>query len=366
MNNAGRDHQRNQNVVQWIMNEVMYVFGTVWRVLRPLVGVVLAIAIVIKVAQLVILPTACQFSTVRVLIGEHCSSVSENNGTSSSVKLPPIGPFIEKSTSLAEILANSDVSAPERMIEVKLSITELIVTLGYSNIDSLAKQELLTHFTALRKSIQNTADELSGLAAAFDTTIDYLHSYAEHVLEHLTRESSSSNQLIHDGQKSIEQSFNDYVLLVEKKLERCLHKAQNTHRHLNEIQEQLSTIRDLLEKNKVHTQNELDQLEHENILVKLYRFTLGNGQIDQMKFERNLNVLNGFISFVRSVIANTDNIVLKLKKFKNDAEQVEETVSEMTIQSISIEAHIELLQKATNRLIASKETFNGKKRLNQR
>ena len=368
MNTTDQNLQRNPNiestVIQWIVNEVKHLFVGIWNVLRRFIIIIVAISIVLKIVALVMLPTVCQFPIARLVIGRYCPLDKAYNDNSATNKFVPIGLLFEKSISLTEILTNSDVSAPSRMIESQLGITEIIITLRHSKIDSLAKDDLLTHFTTLKQSTQKAADELSGLVAVYDTVVDYLHTYAENALIRLTQGVTSSHSLTDDRQNSTERSFNDSISLIQKKLEQLLEKAQNAHCHLQGIDEQLIIIRDLLEKNKMDIQDQLDQLESGTVLAKLYRLTLGNRQHNQIKFQQNSNTLNGLIDFVRSSMANMKNVIIKFKTFKNNAVKVEETVSEITLQSIFIDTHIELLKKAINHLDTSKEVFHGKRRLN--
>ena len=369
MKKPDQDFQRDRKiiarVIPWVTDEVVYLFVGIWNVLRRFIIILVAIGIIIKIVSLVMLPTVCQSSMLRVLMGRYCSSDSAYNGNAASNKLVPIGFLFEKSRSLAEVLANSGVPVSSRMIESQLGITELIITLRYSKIDSLVKADLLTHFTTLEQSTQKAADELYGLVAVYDTVLDYLHTFAENASIFSTQEFSSSNSLIDDGQNLTERSSNGGISLIGKKFEPLLTKAQNTHCQLQGIVGQLVLIRDLLEINRVDTEYQLDQLESENFLAKLYRLTLGNRRTNQIKHERNWNTLHGLIDFVRSGMANTQNILIKLKKFQNDAVQVEKTVSEMTLQPILLDTHMELLAKAVNRLDASKEAFHGKRRLTE-
>ena len=364
---ADQDFQRDRNITprvrQWVIDEVVYLFVGIWNVLRRFISILVAIGIIIKIVSLVMLPTVCRSSMLRVVMGPYCSSDSTYNGIAASNKLMPIGFLFEKSRSLAEVLANSGVSVSSKMIESQLGITELIVTLRYSKIDSLVKADLLTHFGTLKQSTQKAAEELSGLIALYDTVLDYLHTFAENASILLTQEFSSSNSFIDDRQNLTERSSNGGIFLIEKKFEPLLKKAQNAHCQLEEIEEQHVLIRDLLEIQRVDTEYQLEQLGSENFLARLCSLTLGTRRINQMKHEQNWNTLHGLIDFVRSGMANTQNVLIKLKKFKNDAVQVEKTVSEMTLQQTSLDTDIELLTKAVSRLDASKEAFHGKRRL---
>lgn len=368
-NKADQDPQKNRNTtstaIQWVKNEVVYLFVGVWNVLRRFISIIVAIGIIMKIASVVVLPTVCQFSMARLFIGQHCSSDKAYYDYSASNKLVPIGFLFEKSKSLAGVLASSGLSAPSRMIESQLGITEVIITLRHSKIDSLAKEDLLTHFTTLQQSTRKTADELFGLVAVYDTVLDDLQTYAENVSKGLTQAFSPSNPLTDDKQNLTERSVNGGISSIENKLGQLLQKAQNAHCHLQGIEEELVITRGLIETHKADTEDQLEQLGGETFSVKLYRLTFGDTQSNKMNYERNWKTLSELTDFVRLGMVNTQNVLIKLKTLKNDAAQVEETVSGIRLQSAVLEAHIGLLKKAVNRLEISEEAFRGKRRLNE-
>ncbi|CAF0772777.1 unnamed protein product [Didymodactylos carnosus] len=299
-------------------------------------------------------------------ISSYCSPTPTENPSLNNekyVKISPIGMYVEKSASLAEMLADSEISAPTRMMEAKMAITDLIPVLQYSDVEPPMKQQLLHHLNNMRRSIQDVTTKITTMVAAFNEALENLKMYIEYTLTHLTYVQSSPNLSTFDGQQDLQKSFSTYLTSINDEVNRVLFKTQDVSQDLKDIDESLYTINDLLRRHQAVTRNDLDKLEHGSYLATLYRMTVGNGRIDQVKYKRNIITLDNFAHFTQHLSANTNNIILKLSEFTSEADQLKETVALVSLQTIPIEVHTELLRKAIKRLDTSKETFRGRKRL---
>ncbi|CAF3619854.1 unnamed protein product [Rotaria socialis] len=125
---------------------------------------------------------------------------------------------------------------------------------------------------------------------------------------------------------------------------------------LESIKDKLETIEELNFKGKHISQTAIDELEHGSI----WSWLRSEGKLDIVKHERNLKVLNGFSDFVNVALTATHDTIIKLKIFKNDAEELKKTgVLLENLPHMSANRHIQILEAALKRLLESKEKFEG-------
>lgn len=153
------------------------------------------------------------------------------------------------------------------------------------------------------------------------------------------------------------ESFNNYMVSIVEQTDRILYKAQQAHMSLESIKDKLETIQALNFKGKHISEKRIDQLKHGSFWSRLF----DEGTLGIAKHERNLKVLDGFINFVTTASNNVNDVIIKLKIFRSDAEELKKTSAQLEIlPDISVNKHSQLLEAALKRLTKSKEKFEEK------
>jgi hypothetical protein len=123
------------------------------------------------------------------------------------------------------------------------------------------------------------------------------------------------------------------------------------------IEEKLKTIQELNYHGKQISQLRLDELQHGSYWSWLFV----EGQLGNVKHQRNIKTLDEFVSFITVTSDNIGYIILKLKSFKSDATNLKGTTAILDrFPFKSATEHTRLLKAALNRLTRSKESFEGK------
>jgi hypothetical protein len=152
-------------------------------------------------------------------------------------------------------------------------------------------------------------------------------------------------------------SFETYMTSVGAETDKILFKAQQAHMSLEMIKDKLETIQELSFKGKFIAQAKIDELKH----GPFWSWLFSEGKLGIVKNERNLKTLDGFINFVTIASNNVNDVIIKLKMFKVDAEDLKQTITlHEELPHISINKHAQLLEAALERLTESKEKFEGK------
>ena len=159
------------------------------------------------------------------------------------IKMPSVPTFVEKTTELAERLSNVDVSAPNKLTEVKISLIDLKARISYSNIEQPTRQMLTGKIGELKSSVESTTDNIHKMLAGFGGTLSKLEIYTRYALTYVTDEastltslssSSSSNTglVIGNFEEKIQSQFQHYVEQIEKEINRIMHIAEDVHAQL--------------------------------------------------------------------------------------------------------------------------------------
>ena len=99
--------------------------------------------------------------------------------------------------------------------------------------------------------------------------------------------------------------------------------------------------------------------------------TIGNGNSEKVKHQRNLQVFNKFPEFTESAAIKIKNIIGRLQNFKHEIVEVKYTVSKMDrAQTLQVDVHIEILNNALESLEKYRRQFDkqitdGQKNLKQ-
>ena len=96
-----------------------------------------------------------------------------------SISLPPLSKLVENSISLAETLINTDVSAPMRCVQAKISLIEFRAKIIHSDIDIIIRTELAEEMQQLEDRIRNGADDLTDMLASYGGALDQLEFYVK-------------------------------------------------------------------------------------------------------------------------------------------------------------------------------------------
>ncbi|CAF1466118.1 unnamed protein product [Didymodactylos carnosus] len=96
-------------------------------------------------------------------------------------------------------------------------------------------------------------------------------------------------------------------------------------------------------------------------MAKLYRKTIGEGDINKVKHQRNLQILNQFPTFTKEAAIQINNVLHRLEIFKFESDEMKLTVSTMDrVQTLSLNIHIETLKDAINKLHMYQQRFDGR------
>ena len=156
--------------------------------------------------------------------------------------MPSVPTFVEKTTELAERLANVDISAPNKLTEVKISLIDLKARISHSNIEKATRQVLTEKVGELKVSVESTTDNIHKMLAGFGGTLSKLEIYTRYALTYITDESStltttplsSSNTAltISNFEEKIQSQFQHYVENIEKQINRIIFIAEDVHSQL--------------------------------------------------------------------------------------------------------------------------------------
>jgi hypothetical protein len=135
---------------------------------------------------------------------------------------------------------------------------------------------------------------------------------------------------------------------------------------LVDIQGKVGVLSETIATPSKKNRHELDAIEHAPIfsLSQLYRITFGNGNIDKIKYQRNLQILAGFDNFTHMALINTVHILDKVRNLKTESKQLKADTSEMLnikqddLKSLKIQ--MQILLNVLERLKQSKEHFDGR------
>jgi hypothetical protein len=158
-------------------------------------------------------------------------------------------------------------------------------------------------------------------------------------------------------------SFGVYMTSVSEQIDKILFKAQDAYMSLETIKNKLETIQELTFKGRHISQARIDELKHGSYWSWLF----DEGKLGIVKHERNLKLLDGFINFVNAASNNVNDVIIQLKIFRHNAEDLKQTGTLLEESPhMSISKHKQLLEASLKRLIESKEKFEEKKQLANR
>jgi len=104
-----------------------------------------------------------------------------------TIVIPAVSELAEKSASLADVLTDTDVSAPMRLIQSKSSLIEIRSRIIYSDIDDSVRLVLGETLGELQKDIQICADHLTDMLASFGGTLDRLQIYTRYLFDDVSK-----------------------------------------------------------------------------------------------------------------------------------------------------------------------------------
>ncbi|CAF1332946.1 unnamed protein product [Adineta ricciae] len=273
--------------------------------------------------------------------------------------IPSVSKLAERSVILADSLITADVKAPSRFVQAKISLIELRMRILYSDIDEKVKNELGDQMHQLKDLIQDGADKSTSLLVSFTSTLDKLRMYTKFALEEFSQATSQqkSDQSKSSMARKLIKSYEQYLSSVSSQITRILHDAQRTSAILEGIKAKLETIQELNLHGEYISLTKIDELKND----WFWNHIFGSNKRDITKHERNLRILAEFMKFVNTALENANVIITKLKKFKNDAENLEQ--AELLLEEASdipIHRHAHLLDTALERLSAASTAFEAK------
>ncbi len=120
-------------------------------------------------------------------------------------------------------------------------------------------------------------------------------------------------------------------------------------------------MNDIASKSHQIDTKKLDQIEHGSYISKLYQMTIGNGNINKAKYQRNLRVFDQFAKFTVSAAINVENVINRLRHFKHEVEEIKYTVSKMDrAQTLQVDLHLEILKNGLEALHKYKKHLDGR------
>jgi hypothetical protein len=153
-------------------------------------------------------------------ISDYCQRQSENSGGNPTTLVLPIDSVVEKTVAIAERLSETDVSAPIKITEVKISLIDLKTNVLYSQIEQTTKDQLITQIEDMKSSAALTIDEIHKMLASFNGALSKMEIYTKNLFRFLTNKA--------DGNK-IELQFETYLENIENEIERIIHNADDVH-----------------------------------------------------------------------------------------------------------------------------------------
>lgn len=154
--------------------------------------------------------------------------------------------------------------------------------------------------------------------------------------------------------KSIKQSTSSIIEQIEK----ILIKAEAAHETLQEIEDNLETMRSLSYGAKKVARDGLEKLQYGSFWSNLF----SDGKLGIIRNERTLTLLTDFNRFISSASISVGETITKLKAFKFEAEAMQDTAISLSYSAyLPVEIQIEQLQTALKRLAQCKEGFMGKR-----
>lgn len=238
--------------------ELISILSTVYNYSIKYIIVIAIIVGILAIAWTVIwqvfLPVwACSSVPFANFLYPHCKtqdSASQPDSVASSafknpiIKIPSIPTFVEKTTEIADRLSNVDVSASNKLTEIKISLIDLKARVSYSNIQPATKQILTKKIGELKASVEITTENIHKMLAAFGGTLSKLEIYTRYALTYITDESSaltiSSSSFstdtalaaISNFENKLQSQFQHYLENIEKQINRIIHLAEDVHSQL--------------------------------------------------------------------------------------------------------------------------------------
>ena len=155
-------------------------------------------------------------------ISDFCTLISANgNGNSTAIVLP-IDAVVEKTVSIAERLAETDVSLPIKITEIRIALIDLKTSVLYSRIEQEVKDQVLEYIDDMRNSAGTTADEIRRMIAAFNNVLPKIEIYIKDLYK----------SLIKNNGNEIGPKFKEFLRQIESEVERLIHIADDAHLHL--------------------------------------------------------------------------------------------------------------------------------------
>ncbi len=153
-------------------------------------------------------------------ISDYCQQQSEKSGGNPTTLVLPIDSVVEKTVAMAERLSETDVSAPIKITEVKISLIDLKTNVLYSQIEQTTKDQLITQIEDMKSSAALTIDEIHKMLASFNGALAKMEIYTKNLFRVLTNKA--------DGNK-IELQFETYLENIENEIERIIHNGDDVH-----------------------------------------------------------------------------------------------------------------------------------------
>ncbi len=120
-------------------------------------------------------------------------------------------------------------------------------------------------------------------------------------------------------------------------------------------------MNDIASKSHQIESKKLDKIEHGSYISKLYQKTIGNGNINKVKHQRNLRVFDQFGKFTVSAAINVENVINKLRSFKYEIEEIKFTISQMDrAQTLQVDLHLGILKNGLEALQKYKKRLDGR------
>ena len=103
----------------------------------------------------------------------------------------------------------------------------------------------------------------------------------------------------------------------------------------------------------------LENIEHRNFIIKLYRHIVGADNLSKDKHQRNLQVLKQFPEMKKQACIHITNVLEALGIFQIDAVSMEKTASQLdAVQTLQLDTHVKTLEQAIVELREYRQRFN--------
>ncbi|CAF1086904.1 unnamed protein product [Adineta ricciae] len=353
----------------WVLDKIRDFAVELFTILWPLLKKIL-MSKIIKLFVVIMTMLFTKTTVVAILcespvsglgyIDDFCKSNSDANGTGKQL---PLQSRINESLSLAERLANTDISMNIKLSNVELSLSDLKGRIAFSDLDKTEKDQFYQMIEQIKDSAQTTKNGIRKMLITFNNALYGLATYAENLHKHLTNQRSIVSRLIFQPKPTEVAIIPEQFLRDLDKLTDTIGIAYNMSEHVNS---NLASLNDKVSKMEIMAgdlrcirEEKIKDHDKAGMLAKLYRHTLGDGDMNKITHQKNIAFLEQFTEYRREAQRQIQNVIDQLEKYKHIILTTRETASRLdAVQKQPLDIHLDELKNAIKKLTEYYERFD--------